>query len=402
LLLALLVVVYRSEAKSTADLFCACDWASNVNVETDELHLAIIAGGQGPNCTNTTSLNDATAGAPRASGVMLDTVNVYDTNSKTWKLLHLPSGARSYLAAASAGNKAYFAGGEIRTPKGTFSFDGIDVYDFKASVWSKAKLSVPRKKLAAVSVGNLILFAGGFDDTTGTNFSTRVDILNSDTGVWSTAEMKTPRMYFAAVAVDGVAVLGGGQQTAFTNGESQVHSPLINTAAYDMYDSHTSTWSNGMLPSGHPRDKLAATWARNAKKEGLLLFVGAGTVDVYNVHTKQWTNHSDIVNRGGNLAAATIGNGRYALFMGGTGAVRNACAVYDAVDELWFLAQNMSVGRSYLNAAGTSEAAVVGGGEGPGGILSAVDIYTVADMQKAKLAWLAARANKAQTPAQTR
>jgi hypothetical protein len=388
-MLALLLLAHQCEAKSTADLFCACDWASNVNVETHELQLAIIAGGQGPNCTNTTKLNDATAGAPRASGVMLDTVNVYDTRSKNWKLLHLPSGARSYLAAAAVGSKAYFAGGEIRTPKGTFSFDGVDVYDFKVGVWSTAKLSVPRKKLAAVSVDNLILFAGGFDDTTGTNFSTRVDILNSVTGAWSTAEMKTPRMYFAAAAVDGVAVLGGGQQTALTTWESQVHSPLINTAAYDMYDSHTGTWSSGMLPSGHPRDKLAATWARNAKKEGLLLFVGGGTVDMYNVHTKQWTNRSDIVNRGGNLAAATIASGRYALFVGGTGAVRNACSVYDAVDELWFLAQNMSVGRSYLNAAGTSEAAVVGGGEGPGGILNTVDIYTVADMQNAKVAWLA-------------
>ena len=80
------------------------------------------------------------------------------------------------------------------------------------------------------------------------------------------------------------------------------------------------------------------------------------------------------------------------MFMGGTGAVRNAVAVYDAVDEDWFLAPNMSVGRSYLNAAGTREAAIVGGGAGATGILSAVDIYTVADMQHAKHAWLAQQA----------
>ena len=376
---ALVLLVHQSAAKTTSNLFCACDWASGVAVETSELHLAIIAGGQGPNCTN----SSAAAGrnlTSAASGVMLDTVNVYNTRDTTWKLLHLPSGSRSYLAAAAAGSKAYFAGGEVRTAKGTFSFDGIDIYDFNDSGWSTAKLSVPRKKLAAVTVGNVIMFAGGFDDTTNTNFSTRVDILDVKTGDWSTAELTTPRMYFAAAAVDGVAVMGGGQYQLGKHPD---------TATYDMYDSTTGTWSNGMLPSGHARDKLAATWARNAKREGLLIFVGGGSVDMYNVRTKQWTNSTDIVNRGGNLAAATIDAGRYALFMGGTGAVRDAVAVYDAVDELWFLAQNMSTGRSYLDAAGTGEAAIVGGGAGAGGILSTVDIYTVADMQHSKRAWLA-------------
>lgn len=378
---AALLLMQQCTAKSIANLFCACEWASNVAVETDELHLAIIAGGQGPNCTNSSAAGEFTANLNDASsGVMLNSVNVYSTHEATWKLLHLPSGSRSYLAAAAAGSKAYFAGGEVRTANGTSSFDGVDIYDFKDNIWSTAKLSVPRKKLAAVSVDNKILFAGGFDDTTMTNFSTRVDILDVSTAVWSTAEMKTPRMYFAAAAVDGVAVLGGGQYQLGKHPD---------TASYDLYDSLTGTWSSGVLPSGHARDKLAATWARNAKQEGLLLFVGGGSIDMYNVHTRQWTNSTEIVSRGGNLAAATIAAGRYALFMGGTGAVSNAVAVYDAVDGLWFLAQNMSVGRAYLNAAGTSQAAIVGGGAGAGGILGAVDIYTVADMQHAKRAWLA-------------
>jgi hypothetical protein len=40
---------------------------------------------------------------------------------------------------------------------------------------------------------------------------------------------------------------------------------------------------------------------------------------MYNVETKAWTNTTEIVQRGGNLAAATIAAGRYALFAGGTG-----------------------------------------------------------------------------------
>ena len=108
---------------------------------------------------------------------------------------------------------------------------------------------------------------------------------------------------------------------------------------------------------------------------------------MYNVRTKKWSNCTDIVNRGGNLAAATIAEGRYALFMGGTGAVSNGVAVYDAVDELWFLAGPLSIGRAYLNAAGTNTAAIIGGGDASGEILSTVDVYTVADMKHAKQVW---------------
>ena len=58
-----------------------------------------------------------------------------------------------------------------------------------------------------MSVGNKILFAGGFDDMTGTGFSTQVDVLDIRTGAWATADMKTLRMHFAGAAVDGVAVM---------------------------------------------------------------------------------------------------------------------------------------------------------------------------------------------------
>jgi len=304
------LLAHQCVAKTTADLFCPCEWASNVAVQTDEYDLAIIAGGQGPNCTNSSKPTGYTSGA---TGVFLDSVNVYDIKQAAWSLLHLPSGSRSYLAAAAVGSKAYFAGGEVQTADRKASFDGVDIYDFKQKAWSTAKLSVPRKKLAAVSVGKAILFAGGFDDTTNTNFSTRVDILDTNTEEWSTAEMKTPRMYFAAAAVDGVAVLGAGQNALGKHPD---------TASFDMFDSHTGTWTSGVLPSGHARDKIAATWARNAKGEGLLIFVGDGSIDMYNVDTKAWTNSTEIVQRGGNLAAATIAAGRYALFAGGTGVRR--------------------------------------------------------------------------------
>ncbi len=38
----------------------------------------------------------------------------------------------------------------------------VDVYNSATGAWSTAKLSVARMYLAAASVGNFVLFAGGF------------------------------------------------------------------------------------------------------------------------------------------------------------------------------------------------------------------------------------------------
>jgi hypothetical protein len=42
-------------------------------------------------------------------------------------------------------------------------FDVVDLYNSATGVWSTAQLSVARTELAATSVGNVALFAGGYD-----------------------------------------------------------------------------------------------------------------------------------------------------------------------------------------------------------------------------------------------
>jgi hypothetical protein len=113
--------------------------------------------------------------------------------------------------------------------------------------WSTAQLSVKRYLLAATSVGNEAIFAGG---STGGAFvqsgwlricgvfargtmlwfgllcdhllsltraaagssgaSNVVDMYNSATGVWSTAQLSVPRYYLAAASVGSVAIFAGG------------------------------------------------------------------------------------------------------------------------------------------------------------------------------------------------
>ena len=124
--------------------------------------------------------------------------------------------------------------------------------------WSTARLSVARSNFAAVSIGGVALFAGGFDACAyickldelgcacrvgqalvaltarlcstlrksrilridklsfthfladgGTYYGT-VDVFNSASSAWSTAELSVPRALIAATTVGALAIFGGG------------------------------------------------------------------------------------------------------------------------------------------------------------------------------------------------
>ena len=44
-------------------------------------------------------------------------------------------------------------------------YNAVDLYNYTSGSWSTARLSVARYFLAATSVGNVAIFAGGFDVT---------------------------------------------------------------------------------------------------------------------------------------------------------------------------------------------------------------------------------------------
>jgi hypothetical protein len=139
-------------------------------------------------------------------------VDIYNSNTGAWSTAVL-SVPRFALAAASVGNVALFAGGVsggallwckehvwrswayihgvvlsacerlsvsryflppastcclIRSAAGsqsdpTIPFNVVDIYNVITGLWSTAVLSVARYGLAAASVGNVALFAGGID-----------------------------------------------------------------------------------------------------------------------------------------------------------------------------------------------------------------------------------------------
>ena len=75
-------------------------------------------------------------------------------------VMHL-SQARSYLAGTTAGNKAYFAGGE--SPQSPYC-SVVDVYDASTGQWSQANPltgNEGKTQMPGTSSGNRAYFAGG-------------------------------------------------------------------------------------------------------------------------------------------------------------------------------------------------------------------------------------------------
>lgn len=104
----------------------------------------------------------------------------------------------------------------------------VDIYLQDSGSWSKAQLSVERKKVEAVTVGELVLMGGGeighhpptpTPDSGAANtrarlggYSSSVDIYDSRTGSMLSppAELSLARQYFGVAAAGGKAFFGGG------------------------------------------------------------------------------------------------------------------------------------------------------------------------------------------------
>jgi len=164
--------------------------------------------------------------------------------------------ARSMLAAASANGPdaspqyVLFAGGELIENDGNTSLSDdtplVDIYDVVSQTWSKANLTIGKKKFAATSVGSKAIFAGGYLSHRGSLAS--VDIFDGMSGRWTTANLSMDRMRLEATTV--------GSRAFFVSGMGDTcggHCPQV-----DVYDGTSGKWSSVNLTSGRYEHTVAA------------------------------------------------------------------------------------------------------------------------------------------------
>ena len=210
-----------------------------------------------------------------ANGGDTAAVDIYDTADNAWSTAGL-SQARYDLAAAAANGKVFLGGGEVFTYPSTYSASQVvDIYDAGSNQWSTAALSQGRYDLAAASVGNTVLFAGGFNSS-GLP-SAAVNVCNAASGAWSTASLSQARGYLAAASVGNEMFFAGGF------GSASVPSNVV-----DIYDASAGTWSTAALsqraagrrpwrqgpksssraasPAGIPVGRRAAWWTSTTRQ----------------------------------------------------------------------------------------------------------------------------------------
>jgi len=281
-------------------------------------------------------------------------VDIYDTNTDSWSTATLSRGRRE-LSATQVGNKAMFAGGYYGDPSGGHHYSNIvDIYDANTNTWSTATLSKGRDSLAAATVGNKALFAGGSDG----HATDVVDIYDADTDTWSTAALSQARSHLAATTVGNKALFAGGG----------AYSDVV-----DIYNADTDTWSTATLSQGRTCMSATALGSKAFFAGGSIIGGKSNVVDIYDAGTDTWST-AKLSQPRHDLSATTVGN--KALFAGGVDyGLSNIVDIYDADTDTWYT-ENLSQARAYPCATPVGIKALFAGGNA-GGASSRVDIYTI-------------------------
>lgn len=185
------------------------------------------------------------AGGGNYSGGVSDRIDVYDANEDEWTQLSL-SQPRLGVGAAVAGDKLIFAGGSRIGSNFILqnTTDLVEIYDPDTGDWEYRSLSQPRSFMAIATAGDKIFFAGGNMD--GNGFTNVVDIYDYVNDTWTVDTLSIPRSDISAVAA--------GDKVLFVGGISLV-SDGYNLV--DIYDLNTGDWSISYLPGGQRGGDMA-------------------------------------------------------------------------------------------------------------------------------------------------
>jgi len=203
-------------------------------------------------------------------------VDIYDASSDTWTVESL-SVERQGLVAATIGDKVLFAGG-FGYPDGNNwgEFNIVDIYNNSNDSWSIATLSQARMDIAATSAGNKVYFAGGRN---GMNVSKTIDIYDAATNSWSVSSLQQPRTDMANIA-DNSKIFWAGGANNFNGAE------WTSNNSVEILDLNTGVTSSVCI---HPRFGFSAV-KKNEQIVFFTGYDGSGVeFEIYDTVTGIWS-----------------------------------------------------------------------------------------------------------------
>jgi K319-like protein/Kelch motif protein len=162
-------------------------------------------------------------------------VDIYDITAKTWTIAQL-SVPRYGITAVVVGNKILFAGGESgELGDALYQFHSeVDIYDAASNSWSVSSMSQPQHSVAAATLGDKVFFAGG--NTATSTYTNKVEIYDASANTWSIKTLSESKDGISVVATDGKVYFAGGHTSSnsFSN-------------RIDIYDNASDTWATATL-----------------------------------------------------------------------------------------------------------------------------------------------------------
>ena len=214
-----------------------------------------------------------------------DVVDIYDTLTGEWTVEYLTAPRFSISAVAHPGqNKVLFAGG-LNMSNFT-AYDVVEIYNVGTGEWEDPTyLSIGRGSMGSAVVGDLAIFAGGYNFL---EYTDRVDIYNFVTGTWTTDTLSMPRGFTSAGTV--------GEKVFIAGGMIDPNDPYTPSYYMDVYDNATGMWSVKFIPNPRAFFESAPTINDSLFFAGGGNFYGAGgayisasdLVDIYDAGTGEW------------------------------------------------------------------------------------------------------------------
>ena len=140
---------------------------------------------------------------------VVSSYNIYDNQTDKWTIVPMKTG-RTGLVSASTMGVAYFAGGESGQPGSGLYPKSVEMIFDNETQWiprSNYSLQAGRLQMSAISVNNLVIFAGGASSV---GYYSGVDILSPVRQAVS-MNLKVARSNMAVAARNNLAFFAGGR-----------------------------------------------------------------------------------------------------------------------------------------------------------------------------------------------
>lgn len=207
-----------------------------------------------------------------------DTVDAYDS-SLTKTTASSLSSAKFDMAAATIGNYALFAGGRYtqygdNTGVSPTVYNTVNAYSTSLTRSTATSLSTKRYRLSAAVAGDYALFAGGRKSLDSSDIANTVDAYNKSLTRSIPTALSSAREWLAAKSLAGSAIFGGGRTFSSSYAASDV---------VDIYDSSLTRTIGASLSQA--RYELAACTIDNYAlfAGGINSSIGLTTVDAYTI-----------------------------------------------------------------------------------------------------------------------